>query len=358
MVAIPDLTCTWCDAEEQQKKCHTCRDGNCRRAKLRNRTWNMTVTNNTGFVCVATANNAMFQSVNACCDRIRAGCGSQVDRNGIYRWRRYGGVYNFAMQGARFCGNASTGECYQYGPISVCNQTYQYAQMCVLGWRMVTTLSSADMYISRTPPRYNCEPDRCQYRLALVIDGTMGLSWATQVTSGGNLTNNYSAGNFCGEPVCPSGTNGVWPISSLPSFDPNQVPVTQHPFRFVMRRSVDRLEFPILFNQDNAVDATCGPKCAASIGSISLNLSDPPAFECFEPSGFPPTTGSLPYENPDKPCQKLASCDELMEKCEGLLPIDFMFSTNTLISSSDSGVMTPGSLPNPFFPTEWTVDLS
>jgi hypothetical protein len=354
MVAIPDLTCTWCDAEEQQKKCHTCRDGTCRRAKLRNRTWNMTVTNNTGFVCVATANNAAFQSVNACCDRIRAGCGSQVDRNGIYRWRRYEGAYNSITQKARYCGNPTANECYQYGPITVCNQTYQYAQMCVLGWRMVTTLSSADLYISRTPPRYNCEPDRCQYRLALVIDGTMGLSWANQVTSGSNVTSNSSA-SFCGETDCPSRINGVWPISSLPSFDPNQVPVTQHAFRFVLRRSVDVLEFPMVFDATGAVEVTCGPKCASSIGSISLNLSDPPAFECSPPSSLPPTTGTLP--NPETPCQQM-SCEELMERCAGLLPVDFQASTNTLISSSDSGVMTPGSLPNPFIPASWTVDLS
>ena len=354
MAAIPELTCTWCDAEEQQKKCHTCRDGTCRHPKLRTKSWHLTVSNNTGFVCVATANNALFESINACCDRIRGNCTSQVDRNGIYRWRRYEYAYNSITQRSRSCGNPTTNECFQYGPITVCNQTTQYAQICVLGWRMVTTLSSADLYISRTPPRYNCEPDRCQYRLALVINGAMGLSWANQVTSGSNVTNN-STTPFCGDVICSQGSVGVWPISSVPSFDPNQVPVTQHPFRFVLRRSVDRLEFPMVFNQDNAVGATCGPKCAASIGSISLNLSDPPEFECTAPTGLPPTTGTFP--DPENPCQQV-SCEELAELCEGLLPIDFQVQTNTLISSSDSGVMTPGSLPNPFFPTEWTVDLS
>lgn len=353
MVAIPELTCTWCDAEEQQKKCHTCRDGTCRHPKLRHRPWQFSVTNNTGFVCAATAYNAMFQSSNACCDRMRAVHNCVVDRNGIYRWRRYGQVYNLVKQRARYCGNASTGECYQYGPITVCNQTAEYAQMCVLGWRMVTTLTSIDLYISRTPPRYTCEPDRCQYRLALVIEGAMGLSWANQVTSGANTTNNSTAA-FCGEVDCNAFPIGVWPIPSIPSLDPNQIPVTQHPFRFVLRRSVDRLEFPMVFNQDNAVAEHCGPRCAASIGSILPQLSDFPAFECTPPSVLPPTTGGFP--NQDPPCQQM-SCEQLMEICAGL-PVDFQSMTNTLTSSSDSGVMTPGSLPQSFFPTEWTVDLS
>jgi hypothetical protein len=182
----------------------------------------------------------------------------------------------------------------------------------------------------------------------------MGLSWANQVTNGSNVTNNSTAA-FCGVVDCPDGPLGVWPISSLPSFNSNQVPVTQHPFRFVLRRSVDVLTFPMVFDATGAVEVTCGPKCASSIGSISLNLSDPPEFECTAPTGLPPTSG-VPL-NPNDPCQQM-SCEELMERCTGLLPVDFIWGSSTLISSSDSGVMTPGSLPNPFIPASWTVDLS
>jgi hypothetical protein len=362
-------TCVYCDPEEQQAQCRTCKDGVCRHAKLRHRTWNFRLTNADGFVGVANASDASFVAESACCDRLTSfqcqlpypnaavgnACLTRNIQSGVYKWRRYEQVYSTVREYWRVCTNPSLGTCVMIGPVDTCSQTVQYAKACVLGWVLVTEINQVRLFVTRTTPRYNCSPDRCQFRVALVIDGKIGLSWATQVTEGRNFTTN-STQLVCGEMPqiqCTSGPSANWPVGSPPAFDAAAVPVTLHPWRQVLRRTVDTLDFPMVFNPSNSVSATCGPKCAASIGTIFPTFGDPPSFVCDAPPTPPSCVNCFASES-------VGLCTP--GTCETCPSPGYPFSNEfggarqSLIKSADSGEQ-DGSKPNTTYPTNWTVEL-
>jgi hypothetical protein len=223
---------------------------------------------------------------------------------------------------------------------------------------MIAGITQAKLYISRTQPRYGCdEYNQCRYRLALVIEGEIGLTWATQISGGQNITVN-SSGSFCGESYpCSdgSGPNGAWPVGSPPAFNAASVSVTMHQFRQVFRRSVDTLEFPMTFDGSNGVGVSCGPQCAASIGSFGPTFGDPPAFICDPPDDIPGDTG---FDTGSVSSCTAISCADQETYCTAYSNImDHTSYRNTLTGSSDSGVVTPGSLPDPTLPTSYLVEL-
>lgn len=366
---IEKMTCTWCDADGTQKKCYRCKDA-CRHPDLAG-DWYMKVTPNTGLlpyvICTPPPDASQllcsnFTRVNACCSSItanpRAAPNNRSDTNGVYKWRRYGRTYASYVDRTRVCTNASSGLCYRIGPTQVCSLTVEYARACVLGWRMIAGITQAKLYISRTQPRYGCdEYNQCRYRLALVIEGEIGLTWATQISGGQNITVN-SSGSFCGESYpCSdgSGPNGAWPVGSPPAFNAASVSVTMHQFRQVFRRSVDTLEFPMTFDGSNGVGVSCGPQCAASIGSFGPTFGDPPAFICDPPDDIPGDTG---FDTGSVSSCTAISCADQETYCTAYSNImDHTSYRNTLTGSSDSGVVTPGSLPDPTLPTSYLVEL-
>jgi hypothetical protein len=192
--------------------------------------------------------------------------------------------------------------------------------------------------------------------LALVIDGQIGVTWGTQYTQGSQTTV-VSSSPFCDFPLsstCETGSSELWPVGSPPPFDPSRLSVTLHPFRQVFRRSVNTLEFPMVFNQDNAVGLSCGPQCAAAISAITPTFADPPAFVCNTFDELPSDPDG--FDNADVSLCTPTSCDDPF--CDPPNLINFFQSIEqTLTGSTDSGVVTPGSLPPTAFPTEWTVEL-
>jgi hypothetical protein len=355
---IEGMTCAWCDANGSQKKCYRCRDA-CRQPRLNNRLYSMQVTGNNGLLPFAVVYDASFATVNGCCSSItafpRAAPNDLSDANGIYKWRRYGRTYTSVDYDWAICTNPSLpGPCKIIGPIETCRSTYQTALGCVLGWRLRAGITTARLYISRTQPGYGCdEPDECRYRLALVIEGQIGLTWATQVTQGSQTTV-ISSSQFCDQPgQCSNSTSGVWPVGSPPPFNPSLLSVTLHPFRLVLRRSVDTLEFPMVFNQENAVGLSCGPRCAAEISAFSPTFGDPPDFTCTD-FDVPSDSGNL--DTAETSLCTPTSCDDPF--CDPPNSINYFSGfENTLTGSTDSGVVTPGLLPDTAFPTEWTVEL-
>lgn len=360
-------TCVYCDPEDTQVKCRQCREGVCRHAKLRHRTWNIAVTPNTGFVGTSYGNGLSFEAVNGCCDRLTAfqcsqpypsfeTCPTRVVRSEIYQWRRYSQTYTNVLKRWRICTDGGL-NCVKVGPVDVCTQTIERVKACVLGWVLVTEVTQVRLFITRTGPRYSCSPNRCQFRLALVIDGKIGLSWATQITEGTNATGS-AATAFCGEsPSCSNGTSGVWPIGSPPTFNAASVPVTLYPWRQILRRSVDTLDFPMVFNPGNSVANVCGPKCAADIGGTYPTIADAPTFTC---DGFPAlidcTAGGGGGAGEDVgledcPAGTCEQCDTYPFKN------DFQKICQTQVTSSDTGVQSTGQTPNTVLPLEWTVNL-
>jgi hypothetical protein len=362
-------TCVYCDPEEQQAQCRTCKDGVCRHAKLRHRTWNFRLTNADGFVGVAHASDASFVAESACCDRLTSiqcnvpfgfigECPTRTIRSSSYKWRRYTQTFASVVEQWRFCTNPSLGTCVLIGPLDTCNQTIEYVKACVQGWVLVTEIAQVRLFVTRTEPRYNCEPKRCQFRLALVIDGRIGLSWATQITEGFNRTVNSST-TFCGAPPingCNSGPSANWPVGQPPAFNTN-IPVTMHPWRQVWRRSVDHLEFPMTFNVANSVSTTCGPKCAAGITGLFPTFGNTPAFVCDAPPS--PTQCVNCFET----SVGVTLCPP--GSCEDCPSAEYPFSNDsggqrqTLIAATDSGEQNTlgGFLPNTDFPQNWTVEL-
>ena len=366
---IDKMTCTWCDADGTQKKCYRCKDA-CRHPQLADQAWTFKVTGNNGLLpyvfCapVPPWNESCFPyftRVNACCSSIAAGPrpapNDRSDTSGLYRWRRYQRTYSSVVYQWAICTTGDPGlGCKIIGPTATCQSTFQQAYGCALGWRRIAGITLAKLYISRTKPRYGCdEEDRCKYRVALVIDGEIGVTWGTQYTQGSQNTINSSS-QLCDFPLinCNNYTSGIWPVGSPPPFDPSLLSVTMHPFRSVLRRSVDTLEFPMVFNQENAVSLSCGPQCAASISAITPTFADPPNFTCNAPDDLPSDSGNL--DSAENSLCTPTSCDDTF--CD---PPNFInhFSgfENTLTGSSDSGVVTPGSLPDTAFPTEYTVEL-
>ena len=365
---IEGQTCAWCDADGTQKKCYQCKDA-CRQPKLRDRQWTFQVTGNNGllpFVFCAPSPpwnetcNPNFVTVNGCCSSItafaRPAPNNRSETSGVYRWRRYERTYLEKQFKWAICTNPSLpGSCKIIGPVEICRSTFQTAIGCALGWRRIAGITSATLYISRTKPRYGCdEPDECRYRVALVIEGEIGVTWATQYTQGSQTTL-ISSAPFCDESSnCFQGTQGVWPVGSPPPFDPSRLSVTMHPFRSVLRRSVNTLEFPMVFNQDNAVGLSCGPQCAASISAITPTFGDPPAFVCNALDEPPADSGNLDTEEISL-CTP-TSCDDPFCDPPNVVNVNSGFE-NTLTGSSDSGIVTPGNLPDTAFPTEYTVEL-
>lgn len=362
-------TCVYCDPEEQQAQCRTCKDGVCRHAKLRHRTWNFRLTNPAAFVGVANATAASFAAESACCDRLTSiqcnvpfgfigECPTRLIRSSSYKWRRYTQTYSSVREKWRICTNPSSGECVRIGPVDICSQTVQYAKACVQGWVSVTEIAQVRLFVTRTEPRYNCEPDRCQFRLALVIDGRIGLSWATQITEGYNVTVN-GTNNLCNIPpqsTCNSGPSANWPVGQPPAFDTN-IPVTMHPWRQVWRRSVDHLDFPMTFNVSNSVSTTCGPKCAAGITSLFPSFGDPPAFVCDAPPSPTECVNCFGTSVSEDLCTP-GTCENCPSAAYPFAN-DFEGSRQTLISSTDSGEQNTfgGFLPDTDFPQEWKVEL-
>jgi hypothetical protein len=359
---IEAMTCIWCDPEGSQEKCYRCKTG-CRHPKLKNRSWVFQVTPDSGLLPYVVANDVYFQTETACCDRItafpRSAPNDRSDTSGTYKWRRYGRTYSQGVDRTKICTNASAGTCYRVGPIQVCSLTYQYAKACVLGWRQIAGITTAKLYVSRTQPRYGCEEaDGCRYRLALVIDGEIGISWATQITEGSQTTVQSSA-SFCGESFNCSElaqTLGVWPVGSPPNFNAGTVAVTLHPFRQVFRRVVDHLEFPVVFSAENQASISCGPKCAAEIAGISPSFIDPPAFTCAAPDELPEDSG---FDVGEVSLCTEITCEQIATYCgAGTIVQDQTSYRNTLTGSTDSGVVTPGSLPVTQLPLSYTVELN
>ena len=231
---LDKMTCAWCDANGSQQKCYRCKDG-CRQPNLAERPpngtprrFNMNVTPTNSFLPRVTRRNGPFVTVNGCCSSIVAEpeFGFPDDRSDAH------GSYK----------------------VLKCAENFPYpAYACVQGWRRIALITSAKLYISRTQPRYGCgEENQCSYRLSLVIDGEIGVTWATQCRNG----------------------------ESPPVFDPNLVSVTLHAFRQVFRRSVSQLEFPMVFNTGNSVSVACGPQCAESFSGFTPTFSDPPDLSC------------------------------------------------------------------------------
>lgn len=360
-------TCAYCDAEDVQAKCRTCYTGLCRHAKLRHRTWDFRATPNNDFVGAAFSNDISFSAVHGCCDVLTSTqcqfpypyfdiypCPTRVTRSSFYKRRLYERAYSSVFEYWRFCTNPSTGGCVRIGPVDLCSASIQYAKACVLGWVLVTEINQVRLFVTRTKPRYNCTPDRCQFRVALVIYGQIGLSWATQVTEGSNTIINSSQ-LVCGESPfirCEGGQYN-WPVASPPVFDVAAVPVTLHPWRQVWRRTVDALDFPMTFNAGNSVSATCGPKCAAAIGATSPTFGDPPPFVCD--TYFDDCINCYADSVSEGFCTTPGTC----ETCpSAAYPFrnDFGGQRQSLIKSDDSGEQT-GPLPDTTYPTEWTVEL-
>ena len=367
---IEGMTCAWCDADGTQKKCYRCRDA-CRQPKLRDRQWTFQVTPNTGllpFVICAPSPpwnetcNPNFVTVNGCCSSItafaRPAPNDRSDTNGLYRWRRYQRNFTSVRHHWAICTNPSLpGSCKIIGPVETCRYNGQEAFGCSQGWRMRAGITTAKLYISRTQPRYGCsEPDECRYRVALVIDGEIGVTWGTQYTQGSQTTV-ISSSPFCDytlSETCESGASEFWPVGSPPPFNPSLLSVTMHPFRQVLRRSVNTLEFPMTFNQDNAVGLSCGPQCAAAISAITPTFGDPPAFVCNAFDELPSDPDGL--EDAENSLCTPTSCDDPFCDPPNFVNVGTAF-VQTLTGSSDSGIVTPGSLPNTTFPTEYTVEL-
>ena len=365
---IEGLTCAWCDANGSQKKCYRCRDA-CRQPRLNDRQWTIQVTGNNGLLPFAFCApsppwnetcNPNFVTVNGCCSSItafpRPAPNDLSDINGLYRWRRYQRNFTSVLTEWAVCTNPSLpGPCKIIGPIETCRTNSQEAFGCAQGWRLRAGITTARLYISRTQPRYGCdEPDECRYRLALVIDGQIGLTWGTQYTQGSQTTV-VSSAPFCDlSSTCETGSSEFWPVGSPPPFDASRLSVTLHPFRLVLRRSVATLEFPMVFNQDNAVGLSCGPQCAAAISAITPAFADPPAFVCNTFDELPSDPDG--FDNADVSLCTPTSCDDPF--CDPPNFINFFQSIEqTLTGSTDSGIVTPGSLPPTAFPTEWTVEL-
>lgn len=361
---IEAQTCAWCEPNGTQVKCHNCKNG-CRQAKLRDRTWNFKVTPDSGLAPYVVSNNVNFESINGCCDRItafpRSAPNDRTTNSGTYKWRRYGRTYSVGVDRTRVCTNATLQTCYKIGPIQVCSWLVSYAKACVLGWKQVGLITTASLYISRTQPRYGCgEENECRYRLALVVEGQVGITWATQITEGQSsiLT---STNTFCGiDTECDDAPTqvGVWPVGAPPEFDASIVSVTLHNFRQVFRRSVTTLEFPMVFNQENAVGVSCGPHCAAEITGLSPSFASPPEFECTAPPDIPANTGGG-LDAIAEDCEEIG-CEEMEAKCStasGAFVQDFTTQRNTLTGSTDSGVVTPGTMPIMTLPQSYTVEL-
>lgn len=365
---IDAQTCAWCDADGTQKKCYRCKDA-CRQPRLHDRQWTFQVTGNNGllpFVFCAPSPpwnltcNPQFSAVNGCCSRItafpRLAPNNRSETSGVYQWRRISHTYSSIDYVWATCSNPSTGECRYIPPVKRCASTVQTALGCALGWRRIAGMTSASLYISRTKPRYGCsEDDECRYRVALVIEGEIGVTWGTQYTQG-SQTAVVSSDPFCDLPAtCVSGTSGIWPVGSPPPFDPARFAVTMHPFRSVLRRSVSSLAFPMVFNQDNAVGLSCGPQCAASISAITPTFGTPPELTC----GPLMDLGSNPPPDFDNDTVNLCTptaCDDPFCDPPNFFNLGFS-QENTLIGSSDSGLVTPGNLPDTAFPTQYTVEL-
>jgi hypothetical protein len=356
---IEGLTCAWCDANGSQKKCYRCRDA-CRQPRLNDRLYSMQVTGNNGLLPFAVVQDASFTTVNGCCSSVtafpRPAPNDRSETSGVYQWRRLSQTYTSVDWIWATCVNPSTGECRYIPPVERCRSTFQTALGCALGWRRIAGITSAKLYISRTQPRYGCdEPDECRYRIALVIEGEIGVTWGTQYTQGSQTTV-ISSNPFCDLPAnCVSGTSGIWPVGSPPPFDPSRLSVTMHPFRLVLRRSIDTLEFPMVFNQDNAVGLSCGPQCAAAISAITPTFGDPPALTCgplFDLGSTPPPD----FDNDEVNLCTETTCDDTFCDHPNLITTSGS-QENTLTGSTDSGVVTPGLLPDTAFPTEWTVEL-
>lgn len=322
----------------------------------------MKVTGNTGLLPFVVAYDASFVTVNGCCSSItafaRPAPNDRSETSGVYRWRRYQRNFTSVVRYWATCTNPSlSGSCRIIGPIETCRANGQEAFGCALGWRRIAGMTSSTLYISRTEPRYGCsEPDECRYRLALVIEGEIGVTWGTQYTQGSQTTV-VSSSPFCDFPLsstCESGASEFWPVGSPPPFDPSRLSVTMHPFRQVLRRSVNTLEFPMIFNQANAVGLSCGPQCAAAISAITPTFSDPPAFVCNAFDELPSNPND--FDAAENSICTPTSCDDPFCDPPNIVNVSTAF-VQTLTGSSDSGIVTPGSLPDTAFPTEYTVEL-
>ena len=366
-------TCAYCDAEEVQAQCRTCYTGLCRHAKLRHRTWDFRATPNNDFVGAAFSNDVSFSAVHGCCDVLTSTqcqfpypyfpiypCPTRVVRSSFYKRRYYARKFFSVFEYWRFCTNGQPGGCVRIGPVDTCTLAIQSAKACVLGWVLVTEINRVRLFVTRTKPRYNCEPDRCQFRLALVIDGNIGLSWATQVTEGRNSTVESSQ-LVCGEMpfIGCAGESYNWPVQNPPELNVAAVPVTLHPWRQVWRRTVDALDFPMTFNAGNSVSSICGPKCASAISAISPTFGDPPPFVCDYP--FVDCVNCYASRNLEGFCTTAGTCETcppVTSPPSAAYPFrnEFGGQRQSLISSGDTGEQT-GPLPDITFPTEWTVEL-
>jgi hypothetical protein len=367
---LDKMTCAWCDANGSQQKCYRCKDG-CRQPNLAERppngsprVFNMNVTPTNSFLPRVIRRNGAFVTVNGCCSSLTAGAefafpNDRSDTHGIYQWRRYDREHTSTSASLRTCSNPSFPDvCYIYGPITRCQYTHKNARACVLGWRQIALITSATLYISRTQPRYGCgEENQCNHRLSLVIDGQIGVTWATQNTQGSTRTLDATA-PFCELPHgCVGNSSSNWPVGSPPAFRPDLVSVTMHNFRQVFRRSVSELQFPMVFNAGNAVSVACGPQCAEAFSGFGPTFGNPPEFVCSPLDDLPPVFGDDLTNYDD--CLE-AGCEDL---CAGFIGGTGFINTrtggtNTFVSSTDSGVTTdPDSKPNTTLPTEYTVEL-
>ena len=371
MATIPEQNCTWCDnVESSALKCMTCRQNTCRQPRLSGRTWTMTVTPNRMFSPLSVT--AGFSSVNNCCKSLTAfgcttwgnACTWMYEASGTLKYQKFAlQVYTIWQRWKRMLGGpGGTCSC-RIGPIDYCIWRSRREKSCAQGYLFRADITSAKLYISRTQPRYTCTPTRCQYRLALVVEGRVGLVFATQLKEAIIYTK-LGGTDFCGAASpsnCQPADSGSYPIPSPPTFNPALVSPTANSWRRVYRASVDDLTFPITMSASNTIADTCGPKCAETVTDINVTLGSAPSFAC---DGYPSVlacdncwaTGSPGY---DPSCPRASDdCQSTCDPNNNQTWIPYSGTTNTEELRTDSGVVNSGSLPSFDLPDSFEVNLS
>jgi hypothetical protein len=329
----------------------------------------MTVTPNRMFSPISVT--AGFSSVNNCCQSLTAsGCGTwgnsctwMYEASGTLKYQKFAlQVYTVEQRWKRMLGMGLTCTC-RIGPVDYCITRSRREKSCAQGYKFRADITSAQLYISRTQPRYTCTPTRCQYRLALVVEGRIGLVFATQLKEAIAYTK-LGGTDFCGAASpdgCKPTDSGSYPIPSPPTFNPALVEPTANTWRRVYRASVDDLTFPITMSAGNTISDSCGPKCAENFSNAAVSLSTAPDFSC---EGYPSViacnncwaTGSPGY---DPSCPRAEDdCQSTCDPDGNQLWLSYTGYTNTEELRSDSGVVTVGSLPSFDLPDSFEVNLT
>jgi hypothetical protein len=371
------LTCQYCESDETiADSCQHCRNDHCRSPKLNDRLWTLSVTSNRMFPTLTKSNLIAFAE-NACCRSITAfdcptalagGCQTYVGSSGLLRYHRYD--KQVLSQGVQKSTNRAVPPGLLLPNCCTCNDSclvrFRSSRACVQGYLFGADIAFARLFITRTTPRYTCEPDRCQYRLALVVEGRIGLTFGTHLLEGQSRELVADTSGFCGNTpnTClPSGTTGTYPIPTPPVFNSSLFSITAVTWRRVYRATTDVLEFPITFAA--GVSATCGPQCAETITESIPTIStmvpslvcDPietceGCCNCCDGTWDVPDFGIGPTE-----CVSIEDCPA--DCGEGATGTSYQGGAfNTFELDSTSGIVTVGSLPSVLLPDSFEVTLS